>query len=1142
MKNEKYQTPINIYISSSYDDAELAQKFLSDYVKGFGITVDKQRNGDNLYVTIDGLDEDIDALVSVYTAQYDEFKKDCKAEPSGWVSPVNLEKSKEEESMKSESNIEDLRDQTISCGTMRSEDLIPKFLGVLKTYAKDKYDEYVNENPEVLDIDGLDDETLGWIVDELFDELDKIAPAGTYFGAHPDDGADYGFWSVDQYESKKPEACKGGKDDDKKDGKDGKAAESKKSESSDAGATDDVIHILSTAYDMTEPYGFVNDGVGTIIADVDSDDKVSFECWLYPYVVSDIMRDNVGDDEIGNYFKDMCDAMESSLDGTSLKYFKSLDIDSIVRGNHCIHVDFSVPMDVVLDLIASSDDPVQTLKDARDEAVATINKVWKPYCDDILENGTKYITPKKARCEVGLNAEESKKSEAYEDIWRGANVMTHDEACEQIDLPADRMQDFIDEYGENWDEDPDTMNEYVQSVNDFVDSCFDQDYVSIDGEEIPLGVSRDPKLLIVLTDDTKHGDEAVELVKKLANGELTGSSDDGDYVAIMDGVNGSPHFNIYSEEPKSEGKDDKGGKDDKDCKGKGCDGSDEKCGGDKKNETDKGTSEHPVRAMYDWAEKLGVCPSFSLSDEFGPFDDDDYYAVDGFCFGDDDNDIDGPMVYGSNDISYYNDGSWGYALADGTIYGDHKDSTFIKSLLNTYKDKGLKATIEFAVESGDEIATKMPDFDKHESRQVEDAGNNWVAYYFCKDPQGLEWAVLPHTVSMLGNVNCVNARGGMESIGKEYVLSKCTPVEDVESSEIWKAVCDGEDRKVVAIDRNDAERVLRAENGLEELKSVVAGKDESKKSEKSTTQIETYAGFEELVGYADAEYLLEDVVDVLSKYYTYEGEGEDIFFGEDQAKDDPEFTIKIEGGDERADYYYENIFYVHLPNKDAAEELASVLGGKLEESKKKESLYGRPDSKKNETNSPEEEAVKKVLMDASADAEFRREAGKDFSAEDFEKSIDANIEKLRDVFLDVLYFDDGSFKCDVNDHEETRDLCSFVASKVGYVLGLPDGVMTAIDGYLLWDVVQENIVSDESKKSESLTLKQAELKKMAKYGEAEDITGLSDAEAKELKKSGVELVGISRGTYGMNGALMRGTADGKLYVITSRNSNLFYFV
>ena len=520
MKNEKYQVPINMYISTSYDDAELAQKFLSDYVKGFGITVDKQRNGDELYVTIDGLDEDIDALVSVYTAQYDEFKKDCKAEPSGWVSPVNFEKSKEDESMKSESNIEDLRDQTISWGTMRSEDLIPKFLGVLKTYAKDKYDEYVNENPEVLNIDGLDDETLGWIVDELFDKLDEIAPEGTYFGAHPDDGADYGFWSVDQYESK-----------------------------------------------------------------------------------------------------------------------------------------------------------------------------------------------------------------------------------------------------------------------------------------------------------------------------------------------------------KSEGKSDKDGKDDKDCKGKGCDGSDEKCGGDKQTEN------------------------------------------------------------------------------------------------------------------------------REKPQEGSSASNNWIAYYFCKDPQGLEWAVLPHTVSMIGNVNCVNARGGMESIGKEYVLSKCTPVEDVESSEIWKAVCDGEDRKVVAIDRNDAERVLHAENGLEELKSVVAGKDESKKNEKGTTKIETYEGFDELLGYADAEYLLEDVVDVLSQYYTYEDET----FDEDQAKDDPEFTIKIEGGDERADFYSENIFYVHLPNKEAAEELADVLDGKLEESKKSEDTYDRPVTLYASTRYDDAEEAQKFL-DSISGGEVK--VSKERNGDTLSVSIEGDDDAI-DTFLAV---------------------------------------------------------------------------------------------------------------------------------------------
>lgn len=124
---------------------------------------------------------------------------------------------------------------------------------------------------------------------------------------------------------------------------------------------------------------------------------------------------------------------------------------------------------------------------------------------------------------------------------------------------------------------------------------------------------------------------------------------------------------------------------------------------------------------------------------------------------------------------------------------------------------------------------------------------------------------------------------------------------------------------------------------MSEVQDERSSQGESKKNERGSTQIETYDGFDELLGYADAEYLLEDVVDVLSKYYTYEGEGDDIVFDEDQAKDDPEFTIKIEGGDERADFYSEDIFYVHLPNKEAAEELAKVLGGELNESKKPES-------------------------------------------------------------------------------------------------------------------------------------------------------------------------------------------------------------
>lgn len=103
----------------------------------------------------------------------------------------------------SEANIEDLKGMVVSDGTMRSEDLIPKFLNVLKVYGKDVYDKYVGENPEVLDLSGMDDETMGWVVDELFDKLNEIAPEGYSFGSQDGDGACYGFWSVDADESKK---------------------------------------------------------------------------------------------------------------------------------------------------------------------------------------------------------------------------------------------------------------------------------------------------------------------------------------------------------------------------------------------------------------------------------------------------------------------------------------------------------------------------------------------------------------------------------------------------------------------------------------------------------------------------------------------------------------------------------------------------------------------------------------------------------------------------------------------------------------------------------------------------------------------------------------------------------------------------
>ena len=77
------------------------------------------------------------------------------------------------------------------------------------------------------------------------------------------------------------------------------------------------------------------------------------------------------------------------------------------------------------------------------------------------------------------------------DWWVGAKVVTFGDAASCLDIPED-----VDEM-------------------DYISSMFNQDFVSISGNQIPLGASRDDKMIVVLTDDTTYGDKAVELVKNL---------------------------------------------------------------------------------------------------------------------------------------------------------------------------------------------------------------------------------------------------------------------------------------------------------------------------------------------------------------------------------------------------------------------------------------------------------------------------------------------------------------------------------------------------------------------------------------------------------------------------------------------------
>lgn len=95
---------------------------------------------------------------------------------------------------------------SISDGTLRAVDLIPCFLDELDRVAPAAYAQLI-ALPFPLVPAWVDDEgpTSEWWEGEeaadvlriLFDALEENAPEGFMFGAHPDDGASFGWWELD---------------------------------------------------------------------------------------------------------------------------------------------------------------------------------------------------------------------------------------------------------------------------------------------------------------------------------------------------------------------------------------------------------------------------------------------------------------------------------------------------------------------------------------------------------------------------------------------------------------------------------------------------------------------------------------------------------------------------------------------------------------------------------------------------------------------------------------------------------------------------------------------------------------------------------------------------------------------------------
>lgn len=75
---------------------------------------------------------------------------------------------------------------SISHGTLRTVDLLESFADELARLGSPV------EPPEAWE--DMDEDTRAEWLESLFDELQSHAPNFTYFGAHPGDGSDFGFW------------------------------------------------------------------------------------------------------------------------------------------------------------------------------------------------------------------------------------------------------------------------------------------------------------------------------------------------------------------------------------------------------------------------------------------------------------------------------------------------------------------------------------------------------------------------------------------------------------------------------------------------------------------------------------------------------------------------------------------------------------------------------------------------------------------------------------------------------------------------------------------------------------------------------------------------------------------------------------
>jgi len=96
---------------------------------------------------------------------------------------------------------------TVISGTMRSEDLIPTFVELLIKLDTDKeYTSVIEEGWSIMkraekkEAVWDNEETTEYLNEDLWNALDNFSPDYCYFGSHPGNGSDYGYWPNEDME------------------------------------------------------------------------------------------------------------------------------------------------------------------------------------------------------------------------------------------------------------------------------------------------------------------------------------------------------------------------------------------------------------------------------------------------------------------------------------------------------------------------------------------------------------------------------------------------------------------------------------------------------------------------------------------------------------------------------------------------------------------------------------------------------------------------------------------------------------------------------------------------------------------------------------------------------------------------------